>query len=262
MGLNNFRTTAGAAEFTNVELTKSLGFPSGYEIGEDNGDLVVRDTNGTIALRRVDGGNWSFEGNTVETGALQADSADVTNQVTSNSVDTANLQSDSITNTGTITSESVDPQFLADDYIYSASFSGSSPDDRLDKALSQANPGQMLILANETYSKNRTIDTDIHIRGTASHARGTEIAGSWTYTTRCTLDKLNISSSHTLTGFTSSVINCTGSGSIEFQANVCRAIGLAFIDVEFSSNASNGIVDSCANVSVVDNGANTVGDIS
>jgi hypothetical protein len=82
--------------------------PSGYEIGEDNGDLVVRDTNGSIALRRVDGGNWSFEGNTVETGALQADSADVTNQVTSNSVDTANLQSDEITNSGQVTTQDLD----------------------------------------------------------------------------------------------------------------------------------------------------------
>jgi len=31
---------------------------------------VIRDTSGTIVLRRVDGGNWSFEGQTVDVSAI------------------------------------------------------------------------------------------------------------------------------------------------------------------------------------------------
>jgi len=76
MGLNNFTTATGAAEFTDVDLD-SVSLPSGYEIGEDAGDLVVRDTNGTTVLRRVDGGNWSFETNTVEAGQLGTASSPV-----------------------------------------------------------------------------------------------------------------------------------------------------------------------------------------
>jgi uncharacterized spore protein YtfJ len=76
MGLNNFTTATGAAEFTDVDLD-SVSLPSGYEISEDGGDLVVRDTSGTIVLRRVDGGNWSFETNTVEAGQLGTASSPV-----------------------------------------------------------------------------------------------------------------------------------------------------------------------------------------
>jgi hypothetical protein len=76
MGLNNFTTSTGAADFTDVNLD-SANFPSGYTIDEDGGDLVVRDTTGTVALRRVDGGNWSFAGNTVEANQLGTSSSPV-----------------------------------------------------------------------------------------------------------------------------------------------------------------------------------------
>jgi hypothetical protein len=79
------------AEFTDVDLD-SVSLPSGYEISEDGGDLVVRDTSGTVALRRVDGGNWSFETNTVEAGQVGTASnpADVeAAQVNANQLGTA-----------------------------------------------------------------------------------------------------------------------------------------------------------------------------
>jgi hypothetical protein len=92
MGLNNVSSSGEDAVFTDIEA-ESLGLPSGYTINEDNGDLVVRDTTGTVALRRVDGGNWSFAGNTVEA-----------NQV-GTSATPATLESDNINNSGQVTTQ-------------------------------------------------------------------------------------------------------------------------------------------------------------
>jgi hypothetical protein len=166
MGLNNFTTATGPAEFTDIEA-QSLGLPSGYEVGEDNGDLVVRDTNGTIALRRVDGGNWSFESNTVETGPLVAESADVTNQVTSNSVDTASLDSDEITNSGQVQTTDLDVSgsagSLAADSVDVANSFRAGP---LSLSSNLANPTELFTLLGSNtnlgfgFSTETTIDGD------------------------------------------------------------------------------------------------------
>jgi hypothetical protein len=97
MGLNNFTTATKTAEFADVDLD-SANFPSGFTIDEDGGDLVVRDTTGTVALRRVDGGNWSFAGNTVEANQLGT---------TSNPVDVEgqDINSTTITNSGQVTTQ-------------------------------------------------------------------------------------------------------------------------------------------------------------
>jgi hypothetical protein len=92
MGLNNVSSSGEDAVFTDIEA-ESLGLPSGYTINEDNGDLVVRDTTGTVALRRVDGGNWSFAGNTVEANQLGT------------SANPATVESDQITNSGQVTTQ-------------------------------------------------------------------------------------------------------------------------------------------------------------
>jgi hypothetical protein len=117
MGLNNFTTSTGTADFTDVNLD-STNFPSGYTIDEDAGDLVVRDTTGTVALRRVDGGNWSFAGNTVEANQLgtsatpatvESDSINNSGTVETNQVGTsanpATVESDQITNSGQVTTQ-------------------------------------------------------------------------------------------------------------------------------------------------------------
>ena len=39
---------------------ESFGLPSGYAVDEENGDLVIRDTDGTVAMRRADG-TWELE---------------------------------------------------------------------------------------------------------------------------------------------------------------------------------------------------------
>ena len=39
---------------------ESFGLPSGYSFDEEGGDLVIRDTDGTVAMRRA-GGTWGLE---------------------------------------------------------------------------------------------------------------------------------------------------------------------------------------------------------
>ena len=39
---------------------ESFGLPSGYSFDEEGGDLVIRDTDGTVAMRRADG-TWELE---------------------------------------------------------------------------------------------------------------------------------------------------------------------------------------------------------
>jgi len=42
---------------------QSFGLPAGAELGEDNGDVVIKDSNGTIILRRNEtASEWQFEG--------------------------------------------------------------------------------------------------------------------------------------------------------------------------------------------------------
>ena len=68
---------------------ESFGLPSGFSIDEENGDLVIRDTDGTVAMRRADGtwelesdlalnendisGVGAFDSESVNTGALASD---------------------------------------------------------------------------------------------------------------------------------------------------------------------------------------------
>ena len=42
---------------------QSFGLPAGAELGEDNGELVIKDSSGTIILRRNEtASEWQFEG--------------------------------------------------------------------------------------------------------------------------------------------------------------------------------------------------------
>ena len=54
---------------------ESFGLPSGYSFDEENGDLVIRDTDGTVVMRRADGAAWQLEGSDISgVGAFDSES--------------------------------------------------------------------------------------------------------------------------------------------------------------------------------------------
>ena len=54
---------------------ESFGLPSGYAVDEENGDLVIRDTDGTVVMRRADGAAWQLEGSDISgVGAFDSES--------------------------------------------------------------------------------------------------------------------------------------------------------------------------------------------
>ena len=56
---------------------ESFGLPSGYSFDEEGGDLVIRDTDGTVAMRRADGTAWQLEGSDISgVGAFDSELVD------------------------------------------------------------------------------------------------------------------------------------------------------------------------------------------
>ena len=54
---------------------ESFGLPSGYSFDEEGGDLVIRDTDGTVVMRRADGAAWQLEGSDISgVGAFDSES--------------------------------------------------------------------------------------------------------------------------------------------------------------------------------------------
>jgi len=62
---------------------QSFSLPAGAELGEDNGELVIKDSSGTIILRRNETeSEWQFEGTDLSgINAIDASSATLTNAV-------------------------------------------------------------------------------------------------------------------------------------------------------------------------------------
>jgi len=75
---------------------QSFGLPAGAELGEDNGELVIKDSSGTIILRRNEtASEWQFEGTDLSgINAIDVGSA----SVGSGSIDDTEQLASSITN--------------------------------------------------------------------------------------------------------------------------------------------------------------------
>lgn len=156
---------------------------------------------------------------------------------------------------------------------FAAEYSGTSPDERLDNALNAATEGDKIVLENAEYEDNRTISFGpggITIEGTGNIAYGGSVVeGEWqTDGGRNYLKNISFEEGLTLGDSTrQSVRECAigGGASIVIQENRCRVtdcFGTDDEDVVFESGTSGGLVDSCVRFDVVDDGDNTVGDIS
>jgi len=142
---------------------------------------------------------------------------------------------------------------------------GSSPDARLDAALDDATDNDKIILEDTSYSATRTISKRVELIGTSlANFRGTEITfgTTWTFSDRSTLRGVKISGDVVFNGLSLTAIFCTGSGTVTVASDKGKIIQCDAFNVVFQSGTSKGLVDSCTNVIVTDNGSNTVGDIS
>jgi hypothetical protein len=153
----------------------------------------------------------------------------------------------------------------AGDYLYAGDFDGADADARLDNALTTVSDGDSVALESSTYADDRTISTQISISG-PQPVGGADITGSWTVANLGSeLNTVRFSSAGTLTvtGARSSIINVYNVGDgITVDADRVKLTGHLFGDITFQSGTSGGLVDSSVSVTVTDNGANTVGDIS
>ena len=156
-------------------------------------------------------------------------------------------------------------------------FDGSDPDERLDNALDAANRNDRIILEpNSEYSDNRTIDERLTIEGyweprTTSPdgitANTTSITGDWTITERGLYQKFTLSGdgSITITGQSVALHKANFrdvDDIVTIDADECMITECWFGNVLFDDGTSEGLVDSCVSLTVVDNGDNTIGDIS
>lgn len=172
----------------------------------------------------------------------------------------------SVSSSGTVQAESVDVNSVSDKRHYAGSYNGSSADERLDNALSNANTGDIIVLENESYTKNRTLSTAITITGGLNRGDATFDA-DLTFDSRINLKAVSLSDTATLTVNTydchvSRIYAGTGT-SITVSDNRFIYIGNRGGDITFQDSTFGGIVDSCSATTVTDNdGRNTVGNIA
>lgn len=211
-------------------IGEHFSLPAGAQLDEDGGDLVIRDSGGTIILRRDEtAGAWDFTGT-------------------------------DMTGVGAL-----DVKTLGNDRKFAAAFDGADPDTRLSNAITAATPGDVIFLEAADYDSSRTINTALSIIGTDPNTPGgSTVRNTWTITSSdVSIQSVGFRSSGEL------LINSprvrvqngyhVGNG-ITVDADSVLLEGLYFADITFNGTTSGGLVDSGVGLSVTDNGTNTVGD--
>jgi len=177
---------------------------------------------------------------------------------------TVNTDSASVTNQ--LDAGSVNTKELAKDRLYARGFNGAGPVQRLDNALSTATDGDVVYLENATYDTNRTISERVILSGTNPAGRGpsgTKIEADWTISSEgAILENFLLVGTLTLLSRRNTIRQCRFIGSVSVQGDESRIYGAYDGSVTFASGTSEGIIDTSIDVSVTDNGSNTVGDIA
>lgn len=146
---------------------------------------------------------------------------------------------------------------------YAEAKSGSDPDSRLATAISDASVGHVIYAElGSTYDSNETIPTGMLVTG-STRQNGPDVSATWTLGFDAWLEGMRISGTITASNSRGGVRNCGLSGSTVTVSNDWfSVVGCDRGSVTFENGTGAGIVDSCVQTSVTDNGNNTIGDIS
>ena len=206
---------------------ESFGLPSGYSFDEENGDLVIRDTDGTVVMRRADGAAWQLEGSDISgVGAFDSES---------------------------VNTEESDTTIFNGRYFYTdvQTFANNHDSD-----------GNVLIMndgfnATETFSRRVKIRNDSFIAGGSAF----ESDANLTFERNSVLEHIRASSGASFTFDRASKVIDSDLGSateITFQADESHFRGNVGGDVTFESGTENGVAVGNSATSITDNGNNEV----
>ena len=212
-------------------------------INENSNDLELQDINGNVIAKWDEtAGQWDLNNNSL-TGinAIDASSANV----------------------GSLSTES-----LGSHHHFAEEFDGSSPVDRLNNALSEASQGDFIYLETGVYDEDITIGQEIILIGTGTQTGGnatefTDMTMTWGGAVKLRNSRVdnnvtvNIDADHCVV---ESVYSFGSQWNVDGIA--CRFVNNRGTDVTFESGTDRGIVDASTDLSVTDNGDNTVGDIA
>jgi len=176
------------------------------------------------------------------------------------------LETDEIESDKT-TTDTLEVESVSGATRYASAHSGANADVRLGNAISAANGGDTIVLENTSYN-SVTISKSLKITGSIS-VNGAAIANgeTWTFDTadHSAVEGLNIKGTLVADQFNMTIKDCGGFGNQENitvnQSNV-KVLGCTQLNVTYQSGTTKGIVDSSSNVTVTDNGTNTIGDIA
>lgn len=158
--------------------------------------------------------------------------------------------------------DSISTENLSSQIYFAKSFGGGDIESRLDNAIAAASSGDEIILEDGTYS-SRTISKDLCFRGTNGMTTAVE-CNAWTISSDfVSIDNLYITGSWDLSGQYTHLSQSIISGGVTVNANNCGITGCRGSgSVTFASGTGNGGIDACwQDITVTDNGTNSVGDI-
>jgi hypothetical protein len=167
----------------------------------------------------------------------------------------------------TLDSSGLQTQKIDDDRLYAGAFPGGDADQRLSNALSSASAGSVINLEATTYFSDITISKDMILEGCATTTiKSTRVEATWTFTRPIIIRNAHFDSSATVNINSEDccimdVRNDTNP-QINVNADAFRYVNCRRGIVNFASGTTLGIVDSCVETVVNDNGTNTVGDIA
>jgi len=164
-----------------------------------------------------------------------------------------------------VDANSITTETVVSDYHFAGAFDGADADTRLGNALSAANNGDVIFLENARYTSARTYDS---FRGTflgsfsVSQNEGAQLAEDWTLDSRVHMYRIAVESNTDLNLNTTNInlSDISLGGTITVGGDRAVIQGVLGGEITFESGTSGGIVDSSADVTVTDNGSNTVGD--